>query len=69
MLDGTTATYRVTEQLIVEPSALWITDQEPGHTLTIFACHPKGSARQRIVVRGQLAEPELAEPGVKPPAG
>jgi sortase A len=52
--DGTTATYRMTEQLIVEPDALWITDQKPGHMLTLFACHPKGSARQRIVIRAEL---------------
>lgn len=52
--DGTTATYRMTEQLIVDPDALWIADQKPGHTLTLFACHPKGSARQRIVIRAEL---------------
>jgi sortase A len=54
MNDGTTATYRMTEQLIVDPDALWIVDQAPGHTLTLFACHPKGSARQRIVIRAEL---------------
>ncbi len=56
--DGTTAIYAVTEQLIVDPSALWIVDQAPGHTVTLFACHPKGSARQRIVIRAEL----LSEP-------
>lgn len=55
--DGSKATYRVTEQFIVEPDALWITDQEPGSIVTLFACHPKGSARQRIVVRGELIPP------------
>ncbi len=54
MSDGSAATYRMTEQLIVDPSALWIVDQAPGHTLTLFACHPKGSARQRIVIRAEL---------------
>ncbi len=56
MNDGTTATYRMTEQLIVDPDALWIVDQAPGRTLTLFACHPKGSARQRIVIRAELVD-------------
>ena len=51
--DGSNHTYRMTEQLIVDPSEVWIVDQAPGRTLTLFACHPKGSARQRIVVRGE----------------
>jgi sortase A len=54
--DGAVATYRVTEQFVVDPEALWITDQAAGSTLTLFACHPKGSARQRIVIRGELVE-------------
>ena len=54
MVDGTRHVYRVTEQFIVEPRDLWIVDQAPGRTLTLFACHPKGSARQRIVVRAAL---------------
>lgn len=53
--DGRRFVYRVTEQFIVEPDALWIVDQAPGRTLTLFACHPKGSARQRIVIRAELA--------------
>lgn len=56
MVDGSRHLYRVTEQLIVAPRDLWIVDQAPGRTLTLFACHPKGSARQRIVVRAVLAE-------------
>ncbi len=51
--DGSNHTYRMTAQLIVDPSEVWIVDQAPGRTLTLFACHPKGSARQRIVVRGE----------------
>jgi sortase A len=51
--DGT-FTYKVTGHEIVTPKALWIVDQTPNATITIFACTPKGSARHRYVVRGEL---------------
>jgi sortase A len=51
MTDGSTAVYAVTEQFVVGPEAMWIVDPTPGQVLTLFACHPKGSARQRIVIR------------------
>ena len=47
--------YRVVRTEIVEPNALWILDQTPASTATLFACHPKGSTRQRIVVHLELA--------------
>lgn len=47
-------TYRVTGYQIVTPKALWIVNQTATATITIFACHPKGSARQRYVVQGTL---------------
>ena len=40
---------------MVNPDAMWITEQSPGHTLTIFTCHPIGSSAQRLVVRATLA--------------
>jgi len=46
--------YRVSESFIVEPSDLWITYDSPTPTLTMFACHPKGSERYRIVVKADL---------------
>jgi sortase A len=46
--------YSVTESVIVEPDALWIVNQTAEHTMTLFACHPKHSAAQRIVVKGKL---------------
>src|SRR4051794_6153512 len=52
---GRVFTYRVTEMFVVNPDAMWITDQKPGHTLTIFTCHPIGSSAQRLVVRATLA--------------
>lgn len=49
-----TFVYHVRETLIVAPTDLWIVDQNEGSSVTLFACHPKGSARQRIVVQGDL---------------
>lgn len=49
-----TYTYEVTGHIIVGPEDVWITNQTPEPTVTIFACHPKYSARERYVVRGKL---------------
>jgi sortase A len=51
---GRPFTYKVTEMFVVNPDAMWITEQRPGHTLTIFTCHPIGSSAQRLVVRATL---------------
>jgi sortase A len=51
---GRAFTYHVTEQFVVDPDAMWITDQEPGHMLTLFTCHPIGSSAQRLVIRATL---------------
>jgi sortase A len=50
-----TSTYRMTKQEIVRPTDTWIVTPTPTATLTLFACHPPGSAAQRIVVRADLA--------------
>ncbi|MDE0602968.1 MAG: class E sortase [bacterium] len=67
--------YRVLEQgegfghLIVPPTAVEVLDQDfPVHPnrLTLTACHPKGSARQRIIVVGELVgepAPTYPRPG------
>jgi len=47
-------TYVVTGSEIVTPLDMWIIDQHPGRTITLFACHPIGSAAQRLVVHGTL---------------
>lgn len=49
-------TYRVDQTLIVDDEDTWIITQTKEPTFTIFACHPKGSARQRYVVKGGLVE-------------
>jgi len=48
--------YVVRETLIVAPTDLWVIDQTETKTFTLVACHPKGSARQRIVVQGDWVE-------------
>jgi sortase A len=57
MNDGTTWTYEMTAREIVGADAMYIVDQGPEHTATLFACHPKGSAAQRIVVYFRLVPP------------
>jgi sortase A len=42
--------YKVVNTEVVSPNALWIVDQTADFTGTLFACHPPGSTRQRIVV-------------------
>jgi sortase A len=46
--------YAVTGTQIVGPDALWIIDPSDTPTATLFACHPPGSTRQRIVVHLEL---------------
>lgn len=50
--------YVMSEQLIVSPSQVDVLDDKGDNRLTLTACHPKYSARQRIVVVAQLAEDE-----------
>ena len=49
-----TFTYEMTDHLIVGPQDVWITNPTAEPTVTLFACHPKHSAKQRYVVRGKL---------------
>jgi len=54
--DGRSAEYVVRETVIVTPSDIWIVEQTDVPMVTLFACHPKRSARQRIVVRAELVD-------------
>lgn len=49
--EGSAVTYRVTGTEIVSPDQLEVARPTVAATATLFACHPPGSARQRIVVR------------------
>jgi sortase A len=46
--------YKVTNRMIVKPNAIWVTKQSTDATLTLFSCHPKGSVKQRYIVRATL---------------
>jgi sortase A len=47
-------TYEVTSVEVVGNDAMYIADQTRAYTGTLFACHPPGSARQRIVAHLEL---------------
>ena len=55
-----TYTYEVTDTFVVNADEVWIADQTEGATMTIFGCHPKGSAKQRYVAKGRLVHSERA---------
>jgi len=42
--------YEVTETQVVTPDAMWVVDQHREFTATLFACHPVGSTKERIIV-------------------
>jgi sortase A len=58
-------TYLVKEQLIVSPTQVDVLEDKGDNRLTLTACHPKYSARERIVVISELAVDE--EPLPPPP--
>src|SRR5918998_5446995 len=49
--------YEVREQLIVNPDQVEVLDDFGDDRLTLTACHPKYSARQRIVIVAALVDP------------
>jgi len=59
--------YEVSEQLIVEPDQVEVLDDFGDDRLTLTACHPKYSARQRIIVVATLVGE--AAPAREPPPG
>jgi sortase A len=57
-IGGVRSVYRVTGTEIVSPSDTWIVNPTPTPTATLFACHPRGSAKYRIVIRLALSPNE-----------
>jgi sortase A len=49
-----THVYRVREMRIVGPTDVWVTDNRPGGWMTFTTCHPKFSARERLVVWAEM---------------
>jgi sortase A len=56
--------YRVYDKLAVRPSETEVLDPDPARvaTLTLTTCHPKYSAAERLVVKGELVVPAGATP-------
>ena len=54
--------YIVKEQLIVRPDQVEVLEDKGDNRLTLTACHPKYSARQRIVVVAELGPDQVALP-------
>lgn len=48
--------YTVRESIIVQPTALWVTEPREGAWLTLTTCNPTFSARERLVVFAELTE-------------
>jgi sortase A len=55
-LDGAQHIYVVSGIEIVDPSAVWIIEPTATPQATLFACHPPGSTRQRIIVFSDYRE-------------
>jgi len=65
-----TFVYKMTKQLIVKPTDVWVVDNTPDAELTLTACNPKGSAEQRIVIKATLEVGKSSRVGItKPGAG
>lgn len=58
-------TYTVTGQEIVSPSDIEVIDDKDDDRLTLTSCHPKYSARQRIIISAALAD-DPAPPTPRP---
>jgi sortase A len=56
-------TYKVSKDpFVVSPTDFTVIAQTPGKTLTLTTCHPKGSARQRLVVKADLVSETANQP-------
>ena len=54
--------------IIVRPSATWVLGDFGDNRVTLTACHPKLSSRQRIIVAAELVEPAVEVPEFDPEA-
>ena len=64
-------TYKVSKDpFVISPTDFSVIAQTPGKTLTLTTCHPKGSARQRLVIKAELVSPTANQPAaaLAPPA-
>ncbi|MEW6472703.1 MAG: sortase [Actinomycetota bacterium] len=62
-------TYKVSrDPFIVTPTDFSVISQTPGKTLTLTTCHPKGSAKQRLIIKAELVSEAPATPNQPQPA-
>jgi sortase A len=54
-------TYAVDESIVVRPTEIWVTQEREGAWLTLTTCHPRFSARQRLIVFARLVDGPNAE--------
>ncbi len=56
-------TYKVSrDPFVVKPTDFSVIAQTPGKTLTLTTCHPKGSARERLIVKAELVSETANQP-------
>jgi sortase A len=48
--------YEVRESFVVAPTDVWVTDDRPGGWLTLTTCHPRFSARERLIVTAEMVQ-------------
>jgi sortase A len=65
-LAGTIYDYKMYQQLIVKATDVWVVANTADPELTLTACHPKGSAAERIVVKARLVYKQSAPPTRSP---
>jgi sortase A len=56
-----THVYEVRDVFIVAPTDVWVTEPRSGAWLTMTTCHPKYSARERLIVIAELVSGPNAE--------
>ena len=65
--EGREWVYAYREQRVVAPTAVWVVDPDPLETgrptITLTTCHPRGSARQRLIAWGELIGDPLESTG------
>jgi sortase A len=58
-----TYTYKVSrDPYVVKPTDFSVISQTPGKTLTLTTCHPKGSARERLIIKAELVSETANQP-------
>ena len=56
--DSATGTheYEIREIFVVRPTELWVLNDREGAWLTLTTCHPKWSARERLIVVAEMVD-------------